>query len=97
MGGNDLWGEGEEEGSRHILLYVPFSPSPFTEPACTNERVKWKIKNQMEKSSVWVLPNISGELWVQAPAGSFPLLPSAFRALTSLLCDLLRAPALQEA
>lgn len=40
--GNDLWGEGEEEGSSHIILCVPFSPCPFSEPEHTNERVGGK-------------------------------------------------------
>lgn len=50
MDGNDLWGEGEEEG-RHMLLYVPFSPSSFSEH--TNERVG-------KNSSIWVQPKASG-------------------------------------
>ena len=81
MGGNDLWGEGEEKGSRHILLCVPFSPSAFSEPEHTNERVG-------KKSSVWVQSKDSGGLsiavwWVRGADLAAPLSS--------------RAPMLQEA
>lgn len=64
MDENDLWGEGEEEG-RHILVCAPFSPSSFSEPEHTNERVG-------KQSSVWVQPKASGV---------FPLLSGGFREL----------------
>lgn len=55
-----IFGEGEEEGSRDIVLCVPFSPSPFSEP----EHVIQSGKHQAFGSSLkpgWDFPLLPGE------------------------------------
>lgn len=88
--GNDLWGEGEEEGSRHLLLCLPCSPSPFSETEHTNERAG-------KKSSVWVQPKASGGFKsILRPVGFFVSV-WWIRGADSATPWSPRAPTLQEA
>lgn len=83
--GNDLWGEGEQEGSRHLLLCLPCSPSPLSETEHTNERAG-------KNSSVWIQPKARGGFKsILRPVGffCFCLMDSG-----SWLCP--RAPTLQK-
>lgn len=78
MDGNDLWGEGDEEGSRHILLslsHLPLSPSP-------NVQMKELGKSQMFGSNLEPMGGFGSSL---KPVGGFPLLSGGLGELTSTL------------
>lgn len=83
-----MWSLGRRRGGRE-QTHTPltFSPSLFSEPERTNERVG-------KKSRVWVQPRASGVLLssLSPMGGGFPLLSGGFRELTSLFHDLPGVP-----
>lgn len=81
MDGNDLWGEGEEEGSRHTLLSLSHLPLSLS----LNIQMKELVKKSRFGSNLKPVGGFGSSL---KPLGRFPLLSGWFGELTLLLHDL---------